>query len=492
MSYGLARRGLGLRIGGGSARSYFLMVDGAKRSGAEGTGPTQQGVCILPRGSEEGEEVVLAERTYSLRVGRPVRFHVASSTADVEHVEAGQLIAIDDPERYALLPPIAAVLTSERDEQREVPVSLVAALTEIGTLEVGCVHAETGRRWQLELSLRSGGGRDGDGDVAQRVGQLHPRFGEAKELIQRIYGKAKKGSVAPKPRDVKRLRVELEKVLGPRETWETPLLRELFGQLLAGAKNRRRSVDHERMWFHLAGWTLRPGHGYPVDEWRIRQMKPLVDQPVQFAPEAQNWSEWWILWRRIAGGLSPEVQNALARQVEFYLQPPADKRQPRKRPPGPKKLGYEDMVRLVGALEQLEPELKAKLGGWLVERLEKHGENPQTWWTVGRLGARVPFHGSAHRVVPRHVVTQWLDKAMTFDFANAPDAAFAAALMARLSGDRERDLSEATRLRVIERLEAAKAPVSWVQMVREVSTLAAADERRLLGDSLPPGLRLLE
>ena len=481
VAYGLARRGLGLRIGGGSARSYFLLVD---RQSNE----SQKGVCILPRGAEEGEEVELEERTFSLRVGRPVRFHVASTTADVEHVRAGQLVSIDDPERYETLPPVAAVLTTEDEGTTEVAVSLVAALTEIGTLEVGCVHTETGKRWQLELSLRG----DGASDEAQRVGQLHPRFAEATSKVDRVYGKPKRGQAAPDPRDIKRLRAGLEKILGPRDRWDTPLLRELFGALLAGMKRRRRSADHERMWFHLVGWCMRPGFGYPLDEWRVEQLGPILDQGVQFVPEAQNWSEFWTLWRRVAGGLPPKMQERLLGEIEFYLQPPLEGRKKRKRPKGPKKLGYDAMVRLAGALERVSPERKAKVGGWLVERLDVHEENPQTWWAVGRLGARVPFHGSAHQVVPRHVASQWLAKALTFDFADAPEAAFAATLLARRSGDRERDLSEALRNQVADRLADADQPATWVTMVREVAHLDTADERRLMGDSLPPGLRLVE
>ena len=354
VAYGLARRGLGLRIGGGSARSYFLLVD----RGDEGA---QKGICILPRGSEEGEEVALAERTFQLRVGRPVRFHVASTTADVEHVRAGQLVSIDDPERYQTLPPIAAVLTTEDEAKKEVPVSLVAQLTEIGTLEVGCVHTETGKRWQLELSLRGGGGAG----QAQRVGQLHSRFAEATALVDLAYGKPKKGQAAPQARDIKRLRVDLEKVLGPRESWDMPLLRELFGALLAGMKRRRRSSDHERIWFHLVGWSMRPGFGYPLDEWRVEQLAPVLEQGVQFAPEAQNWSEFWILWRRLAGGLPPKMQEAVLDQITFYLQPPLPGRKKRKRPDGPKMLGYDDMVRLAGALERVpRTEKPRSVGGW--------------------------------------------------------------------------------------------------------------------------------
>ena len=486
VAYGLARRGLGLRIGGGSARSYFLIVDAKDR----GQGPARQGVCILPRGAEEGEEISLRDRTFSLRLGRPVRFHLVGTTADVRHVRPGELVDIEDGDRYKDLPPIAAVLddADAPEAHKEVPVRLASALTEVGTLEMSCVHAEDARkRWKLELQLR---GRSAQEVAAQRVTQLHPRFAEATERVRLVYGKAKKGQQVS-ARDVKRLRMDLEKILGPRESWQTPLLRELFGALLAGMKRRRRSADHERVWFNLVGYTLRPGFGYPLDEWRVKQLvgQVLASGP-QFVPEAQNWSEYWTMWRRVAGGLDDETQGRLLSEIEFYLEPPA--RKPRPRPKGPKRLGVDDMVRLAGALERIPADRKAKVGGWLVTRLDKHDENPQTWWAVGRIGARVPFYGSAHQVVPRHVAAQWLQTALSFDWRQTPEAAFAATLLARMSGDRERDLDEASRRQVADRLSGAGQPTSWVQMVLEVSTLGEADERRIFGDSLPPGLRLLD
>jgi hypothetical protein len=69
-------------------------------------------------------------------------------------------------------------------------------------------------------------------------------------------------------------------------------------------------------------------------------------------------------------------------------------------------------------------------------------------------------------------------------------APFAAAQLARLTGDRTRDLDPALRERTAQALAAAKAHEAWVRMVREVVALEAADEARALGDTLPAGLRL--
>ena len=481
VAYGLARRGVGLRVGGGSARSYYLSLGDKNEDGVD------EAICLLPRGSEEGEEITLSGRDFRLRVGRPVRFLLFSSTADVKHVRAGEKVALDDPERTRALPPIAAVLDSERGEE-EIPVRLVTALTEVGTLEMSCVRADDPKaRWKLEFQIR-GNAREAE---AMRVGQLHPRFAEATARVREAYGKSKaKGDVQPK--DVKRLRADLEKILGPREGWDTPLLRELFGALHAGVKRRRRSADHERVWFNLVGYTLRPGFGYPLDDWRAEQLlKSTLAASVQFAPEAQNWSEYWTMFRRVAGGIPAKEQAALIDRIAWYLEPPS--RKPRPRPKGPKMLAVDDMIRLAGSLERVPADRKAEVGGWLVRRLVDHDENPQAWWAVGRLGVRVPLYGSAHDVVPAHIVHDWLGACLVADWkSDASLAPMAAALMARRSGDRVRDVDEAMREKVAGRLEAAGKSAAWVAMVREVTELDAVDERRFFGDSIPSGLRLVD
>src|SRR5690606_16524759 len=158
---------------------------------------------------------------------------------------------------------------------------------------------------------------------------------------------------------VKTLRTDLEKKIGPRETWNTPLLRELFGALLAGAKRRRRSADHERVWFNLTGYCLRPGFGYPLDDWRVKQLFELFEQGVQFAPEAQVWSEWWTMWRRVSGGLDEAAQVKILDTIAWYLEPPSPR--PRRRPKGPRMQGYDDMVRLAASLERVPRERKVEV-----------------------------------------------------------------------------------------------------------------------------------
>jgi molecular chaperone DnaK (HSP70) len=472
VAYGLGRMGKAPRIGGGAARSYFLALeDDAAKLNA---------VCLLPRGTQEGQELLLTERNFSLLVGKPVGFHLYSSTADTSW-KTGELVALDKTKMLSL-PPIATVLDAQTYAGRaEIPVQLAATLTEVGTLEVQCV-AVSGQlqRWSLAFELRSH-----DTQPESVAAEMPPHFNEASQLIERMYGQKKR---AVESGEIKRLPSELERLLGPREAWHGMLLRELFDVLLDGVSKRRRSSDHERIWFNLVGFCLRPGYGYPRDDWRVEQLWTLYRNGIQFAKEARNWAECWILWRRVAGGLSEAAQHNLLEDLAYYLQPAGSA----KRPPGYKKLAYDDMVRLVASLEHLSVEHKIEVGEWLLKRLGKPKENTQTWWAVGRLGTREPIYGSSHQVVPVKVVEQWLVEVLAQDWKMKEPAAFAATLLTRMTGDRERDIGSAMRNRVLERLRGVKASPSWVKMVKEVVELSAVDEKRFLGDSLPVGLKLLE
>jgi len=65
---------------------------------------------------------------------------------------------------------------------------------------------------------------------------------------------------------------------------------------------------------------------------------------------------------------------------------------------------------------------------------------------------------------------------------------FALAQLARLTGDRERDLDASVRAQVLAVLEENDASPSWRRMLKEVVSLGAADRARALGDTLPVGL----
>lgn len=468
---GLARRALGRKIGGGAPRAFYALVSG--------DGP-KQGVCLIPRGLDEGETVDLTARTFTLTLGRPVQFQLISTTAD-RIDKPGDVVSLED-EHFKPLPPIHTILQGSKGAT--VQVHLVTTLTEVGTLALSCVAGE--QRWRLEFELR-GAAKTGELTVTEA---MPARFAEATVEVERVFGTK---PLPVEPKDVKNLFRTLEKVLGPREGWGVPVLRELWTSLFAGAAKRRRSADHEKVMYQLLGFSLRPGVGYPLDAWRCEQTFGLFKDLVTHHGEQAIWAEFWVLWRRIASGLAEPAQQAiwtvlkphLLRRVPVGLPPPKEKLK------GVQPQALEEMVRCAASLELLAPAEKVELGGWIVSRLQAKETAGGPWaWALGRLGARVPVHVAAHRVVDVETATAWIELLLGLDPRRHDGAPFALAGLARKTGDRARDVDDASREKVLAALAAAKAPKSWRTMVSEVVQLSAADEARALGDSLPVGLML--
>ncbi|CAM2164345.1 Chaperone protein HscA [Paraburkholderia sacchari] len=488
VAFALARAGRAPRIGGGSPRSYFLVLDEESGKRADDDDSKTRGVCLLPRGTEEGHEVRLDNRVFALRLGHPVQFHLVSTVADTAW-RPGEIADVSSSD-FVRLPPLSTVVQRQETRgaaggraEQERPVRLTAQLTEVGTLEVRCIATDDDtQRWLLEFQLR----RDEASGAAADQSARHTGLDEAIALIDRVFG-PKSAKVDHK--EVKRLRAQLEHCLGPRQNWDGPLLRELFGALWERAARRRRSPDHERLWLNLAGFCVRPGFGYPLDEWRVEQLWTLFDDGIQHVNEGQVWSEWWTLWRRTAGGLDEAAQEQVLEAMRWLEEAASSKKH--KLPFDPAKLGHADMVRLYASLERIAAERKIEIGEQLLARLQKPAENHQSWWAVGRIGARLPFYGSAHGVVAPEVATRWLNAILALDWKKVEPAMFAAAQIARMTGDRSRDLEPAVREAVLKRLEGANAPATWIEMVREVVTLDNADTGRVFGEALPAGLKLM-
>ena len=481
--YGLAKRGLGHRIGGGSAHAFFV--------GLEKAGTKQpMALCVIPRGQEEGEVVDVGSRTFQLSLGRPVRFPLFSTASD-RLERAGDVVPMS--EDLHALPSIHTLLKGRESETGAVPVHLQASLTEIGTLELWCVANTGTERWRLEFELRGAASEE----VIIVTQSIAPALADARHWIEKffggktaiLHGRGELKGVPPK--EVKQLWSTLEKVLGPREDWSLPILRELWSVLLNGAARRRRSAEHERVFFQLIGYTLRPGFGYPLDDWRCEQSAKLFPEGLQFHSDKALWKEFWVMWRRLAGGLSV----ARHQEIWSYLKPFLAIRVPPRpmkhliKPKGLQPEGTDEMARLAAGLEHLRWQDKVELGDWVVARLLDPAQASGPWtWAIGRLGARAPIFGSVHQTVPPQKAAEWVARLLEPPAIRLEGALFALAQLARLTGDRTRDLDETTRRQVFRALDESDGSPLWKRMVSEVVALEAKDKARALGDTLPAGL----
>ena len=140
--------------------------------------------------------------------------------------------------------------------------------------------------------------------------------------------------------------------------------RTLFDALVPAARARRRSADHERMFWLLAGWCIRPGFGDALDPGRVAALAPLVDEKLAFPAEARGWQAFFIAWRRASGGLEEAVQTQLRDLVDPHLAPAEAGR---KRPKKPM-LALDDALDMASSLERVPPRRRSDLGGWVLER----------------------------------------------------------------------------------------------------------------------------
>ncbi len=503
VAHGLAHRGLGLRIAGGSAHAYYVGVGGGK------------GVCVVPRGAEAGEKHVARGRTLALTVGRAARFPLFASASGtdregdvVELGELGESNAGSDESRFLALAPLATVITASDGEAREVNVELQGEISELGTLELSCLE-KAGRAHRLAFELRAGStststsmpppsmsapARSTSLPPPRSVASVMPsgdrRLDEARARVDRVFGKPS-GDVDP--REAKSLARDLEKIFGERDAWPTSIVRPLFDAVAEGAKNRKRSADHERVFWSLAGFLLRPGFGDPLDEGRVRALEPLYLQGLGFPKETNNFRAWWIAWRRIAGGVSEAGQVAIRDQLDPFLamDEAGTQTRPRKKPKNVRAEPWDEVLFLASSLERVPTARRGELGTWILERTWTSTE-PALYAAIGRLGARVPVYASAHHVISPRLAETWLGHVLRADWKSITSLPFAATQLARCTGDRARDVSGAMRAEVEKRLVLVGAKPEWARMVREVVVVDDAERRERFGEALPLGLRLLQ
>jgi hypothetical protein len=83
--YGLARRGQGVRIRGGTARSYYIGIESSMPA-VPGMRAPLKALCVVPFGLEEGTESDIPDQEFSLIVGEPAEFRfLGSSTRRDDH-----------------------------------------------------------------------------------------------------------------------------------------------------------------------------------------------------------------------------------------------------------------------------------------------------------------------------------------------------------------------------------------------------------------------
>ncbi|HET6612709.1 MAG TPA: Hsp70 family protein, partial [Kofleriaceae bacterium] len=381
--FGLARRGMGARIRGGTPRAFYVGV-GDGRDGGDGG---ELAMCLAPKGLDDGATVELS-RDFELVTNRPVSFKLFSSSSrddrsgDLVPVGDGRAETTEDGSDLLELPPIVTVLRARGRARARVRLDVV--ITELGALEIWCREVDgdpdqPAGPWRLAFDMRAGGAA-ADETVALEASD--PILAEARALIGKVF----RGQSDIRP---PRLIRSLENVLDMRrDEWSMTITRSLFDAAIEVESERKKSPEHESRWLNLAAFCLRPGTGAPVDDWRAKQMWRVFNEGTTHTRHEAVRLAWWIAWRRIAGGLSRGQQEQIYdRLAQLFL--PSTKQKKKWSEVKPSRQEAAEMLRTLANLERLELVSKIRLGDEIVRRMEtkKGREDPLHFWALGRIGS---------------------------------------------------------------------------------------------------------
>jgi len=295
---------------------------------------------------------------------------------------------------------------------------------------------------------------------------------EALELIRQVFSTTAASPVAPEEVPAK-----LEQSMGlGKNSWPLDAIRKMADVFLENAAGRRKSPAFEVRWLNLCGFCLRPGFGFPGDDWRIEQARRIYAQGLQYGNQVQCEIEWWIFWGRVAGGLNRNQQVDIYQRLSPLLLPKANKKV---------RINsslLREMWRTAASLELLPVGTKTELGDAIVRRVKARQFTESDLWCLSRLGARKLFYGPINLVVPPAAATRWVEALLPID-----KAAEAMALIARRTEDPVRDLSPTTQAAVRRRLESLPGGERYIPILEGEEE----DERalgRIFGEELPSGL----
>jgi hypothetical protein len=450
--------GAGLLVRGGLPRAYYLETSSPEPEKI-------QTVCLAPRGAEEGSTLEIDTQNLQLVANKPVSFRLYSSLVRTED-RLGEIVEFSPADvdgDLHLHAPLNAVIRFGKPGERLVPVKLGARLTEVGTLEIWADSKVSDNRWRLQFELRKKATAPAPARPAAVISDEAVQKAEA--LILDTFGAA---AFAPEE-----LPGKLEQTLGlGRTSWPVSAIRRLGDKMLDVAEGRKKSAAHELRWLNLCGFCLRPGFGFPGDQFRIEQARRMYAAGLQFASHVQNEIDWWIFWGRVAGGLNKNQQADIFQRLSPVLLPRGSKKAPRVN-----QSLFREMWRTAASLELLPVGTKTQLGDVLVDRIRKNDFVETGLWCLSRLGARKLFYGPINLVVPPPTATRWIEAVLKLDKAGD-----AVAAIARHTGDSTRDLAP-------QALELVRRRFPHVDLEAEEQESMRSLER-IFGEELPAGLVL--
>lgn len=429
-------------------------------------------LCILEKGRKREQAVTIQGDKLRAYTNQRVSFQILESHRDDES-KPGDILDLE-----ATMTEVCSVSGTldleDSQDTGEIPVSLVSLLTETGLLKLEC-RSPQGKTWPLNFDLEA--------PVSPQGGHApKPSFDFSKvtPLVRSLYGKRNnKASLTLPPRQLGRTLEEIWQ--SPKHDWDIGQLRQLWTNLEPGLTRRGRSLDHEAAWLNLAGFCLRPGYGHKQDGLFIDSAWRLFQLGLNFPNDGGVQDQWWIFWRRIAGGLNRERQQGIFQKIAPLLK--------KDRAPSPQ------AYLLAGSLERVNSSHRIQLGNALAQQIATGSKAmlDSKIWCLSRLASRVPLYGGPETIIRPSNLSRWADTLAPLNIKQSHYRKLEAfySLGGRQVNDREFDIDLTLRQHFLEKLQHLGSDDRNVQQVANYLSVDLKDQDILFGEALPGGLFLL-
>ncbi|MBW2248355.1 MAG: hsp70 family protein [Deltaproteobacteria bacterium] len=474
--YGRVKMGQGVRVGSGSPRAFYLGVADPEEARNQKNG--KQAICLVERGLEEGTDIELKDRQFEVLTNRPVTFDMYSSSFRSGD-RCGDLVAIDDS--LTPLPPIQTIIQyGKKGAQTRIPIHIAASYTEMGALALWCRSLVSTHRWHLQFQLRK---VSVPATVADQEVFESSVVDDVRELVREAFADGASDT----------LRISLARDISkhverPKEQWPLTFIRRMADDLIELESVRTGSAVSESRWLNFLGFCMRPGFADSLDPIRMKKIWQIYIQGMCHPNHLQVQSEWWIMWRRVAGGLKPGQQRQFFQDLTPVLFPGKGVR---KKAPPQQRL---EIWMAAANMEHLLAKDKIKCGRALLAEIKLKKSRPHHFWALSRMGARELLYGSVDRVIPAKEAAAWIETLISINWRNPRPIGAAIAQLARKTGDRGRDLGHAHLERVMAWMtqdphrEQLLRPN--IRYLKEVVPMAKQEESDIFGESLPAGIVL--
>ena len=190
-----------------------------------------------------------------------------------------------------------------------------------------------------------------------------------------------------------------------RNSWPLAAIRQLADAFLAAADGRKKSPAFEARWLNLCGFCLRPGFGYPGDDFRIEQARRIyVGRPDVRQPGAVR--------NRLVDLLGPRGRRAEPQPADRHL-PAALAASCCRAAARSRSASTQRCCARCGARRPAwnccpsapRPNWATRWCGASKPAISSESE----LWCLSRLGARKLFYGPINLVVPPAAAARWAE-----------------------------------------------------------------------------------